>query len=508
MTIASFLMQAKGEHIRHFEPYDRQKDVVEATGVCPVTWMSSCNGAGKTALGAAVNVYHWTGEYPDWYEGRRIEECGEYWVLGPSAITLKNAIQEQLFRAGTFEEIREDFQNKELGWTDTNKYRGGKMPKRSIISMDKAMHYTAKEAYVSSMKVRHKSGGVNTVKFYHYELGVKKLAGKHNVLFWHCDEVPPEPIFTELKARQGTNKLGILGLITATPERYADQEMIQEAFSDEWLEKGNGRIVVDIMDVPLRVMPTRQQKIDDCSPKNAPAKLHGLPTGGAVFFEVPPEKFTISNSEWINMRRDGSWTRINGLDFGFNDDTAVVELWTEVLSGVTVLVKSFSKAEMSPPEFATAARKGGVELTVPTAWPHDGARRDKDMSTTKIGRESKRTVAQFYSDAGFKMLPQKTKRFLVEANKHDLFEAVETEAKSGLFFVVAGNGQFSEEWRGLTLNEKGKVQGKDHILDAMACAWQNKQFGARVGSEVIKSNPLLHGSNKSASMGVSSHLLR
>lgn len=511
MNLLDLQIQSRGEHLAHFEPYDRQKDVIEATGVCPVTAMTSCNGAGKTALAAAIMSWHLTGNYPQWYldlGGRVIDECGEYWALAPSSTLLKNALQEQLFRSGTYEEIYTDYQDGSVGWHDTHRHRGGKLAKRFILSMEKAAHYTAKEAYVSTIKVQHVSGGVNTLKFYHYELGVKKLAGKHNVLFWLCDEIPPEPILTELKARQGTNKLGILGLIAATPERYADQETIAEIFSDSWIDKGNGRIVVDIMDVPLRVMPTRQQKIDDCSPKNAPAKLHGLPTGGAVFFELPPEKFTISHSEWLNMRRQCSWTRINGLDFGFNDATAVAQLWTDIVSGVTVMVKSFSKTEMSPPEFTMAARKGGIEVHNPTAWPHDGERRDKDMSTTKIGRESKKTVAQFYKDAGFNMLPTKTKRFLLEANKHDLFEAIETEAKSGLFFVVAGNGQFNEEWRGLTLNEKGKVQGKDHILDAMACAWQNKQFGARVASDTIKSNPLLHSNNKSASMGISSHLLR
>ena len=384
------------EHLGHFEPYERQRDVIEATKHAPVTWMSSCNGAGKTALGAMINIWHWTGEYPDDYQGRRMEECGEYWVLAPSALLLKNAIQTQLFLDGTFSEIKADLELDGLGWSNTDPTRGGKMPKRCIISIEKATHYTEKDAYVATMKVRHVSGGINTVKFYHYELGAKKLAGKHNVLFWHCDEVPPEDIFTELKARQGTNKIGIFGLITATPERFADQEMIRDAFSEEWIEKGNARVVVDIMDVPLRVMPTRQQKIDDCSPKNAPAKLHGLPMNGAMFFSLQPEMFTISHSDWIDKKRQGSWARINGMDFGFNDDTAIAQLWTDITSGTTVLVKSFKKPEMSPPEFATAARASGIEIDEPTAWPHDGMRRDGDMTTIRQGRDSKTTKAQFY----------------------------------------------------------------------------------------------------------------
>lgn len=508
----SSLLQLAGlaskDHIEAFIPYGKQRDAVSASAHCPITWISSCNGAGKTALGAAVNVWHWTGKYPDWYDGIRFHEGGqEYWALAPSATLLKNAIQEQLFMAGTFEEIYEEWLDQSRGWFGTTVDKGGKLAKRDILAMDKAAHYSAKEAYVATIKVAHKSGKPNVVKFYHYELGVKKLAGKHKLPFIFCDEVPPQPIFTELKARQGTNAHGISMMIAATPERYADQEMLAEAFSEEWEKNGNAMVIIDIKDVPDHVIPNKAQKIANTSPKDAPAKLHGLPVSGAIFFETQPEEFRISRGEWVNLQRHNTYRIMSGIDFGFNDPTAMVDLYLNPADKTVILANSLKKRYMNANNFAVAARAAGFDIGYnPCAWPHDGERRDKDFTTTKVGKEQKKTVAQFYRDAGFRMMPEKTARPVVEANKHAVWSEIEAAAQAGLFYVVSGNNDFEQEWRGLQIGENGKVTGNDHIMDALAVAWQSRQF-ARAPKREAAAKVFTPPVNRS-DPGISSHMYR
>ena len=502
--------ESENDHYEHFKPYAKQLDFIESTKYCPIAYLSAGNGCGKTATGAFIDVCHWTGIYPDWWEGHRFDNSGTHWVFSTSPGTLIKGVQEQLFCEGGFDKIQQALNDPMKPWA-IDIHRGGKLPKRYIKSVKKASHYTKEDAYVEGLEVYHVDGGISHVWFGHYDLGAKKMAAKHNVLSIHWDEIPPHSMYSEGVARQRTTETGYHQIITATPEKTADQLMIAEVFDDKWEAVGNGRTVITIDDVPDHIISEEaKESAKRLTPeRDKPAKLYGMPVSGSVFFSKNPSDIVISHSEWLNLKSKNVYRIINGLDFGFNDDAAIAQLYIGT-DGHIVLAKSLKRRRLKPYQFAEAAKTAKFDIDYyPCGWPHDGVRQDKDMSPRKVGADTLKTVAQFHKEAGFKMLPHHNKKFAKESEKHVIFEHLETMAEQGMFFIVAGNSEFEEEWRNLQVGEDGKVKGKDHILDAVVAAWMARSAGVKAKEKVqlidVMRNDLSRTGNNST---VSSHLFR
>jgi len=481
-----FRVEVNDLHFDEFVPYGKQLSFIESTQYCAVSYLSAGNGCGKTAVGAYIDVCHWTGCYPEWWEGYRFKKSGTHWVFSTSPSTLIKGIQEQLFCEGGFSKIEQALEEKDSPWP-IETHRGGKMPKRFIKSIKKANHYTADNAYIETLEVYHVDGGVSTIWFGHYDLTAKKMAAKHNLLSIHWDEIPPHPMYSEGLARQRTTETGYKQIITATPERGADQLMVSEIFDDKWEAIGNGRTVITIDDVPNNVISEEgKAKAKEITPeRDKPAKLYGIPVSGSVFFTKNPADFTISHSEWLNLKNKNAYRVINGLDFGFNDDAAIAQLYIGT-DGHIVLAKSMKKRRLKPYQFAEACKKAKFDIDYyPCGWPHDGVRQDKDLAPRRVGADTLKTVAQFHKEAGFKMLPHHNKKFAKEAEKHAIFEHLETMAEQGMFFIVAGNSDFEEEWRNLQIGDDGKVKGKDHALDGCVAAWVARGAAIKVKEKVV-----------------------
>lgn len=511
MSPLDLVMELNGDHFFAFQPYRKQLDFIESTKYCDVAYLSAGNGCGKTAIGAYIDVCHWTGRYPDWWDGHRFESHGTHWVFSTSPKTLVNGIQEQLFCEGGYNKIDQALQDFGKPWP-MDMHRGGKLPKRYINGIVKVSHQTADHAYVEHLEVKHIDGGISRVWFSHYGMGPKKMAAKHNILSIHYDEIPEQEIYSEGLARQRTTKTGYKQIITATPERKACQLMIKSVFDDDWEKNGNGRTIITIDDVPDSVISKKAK--DDAKrltpERDKPAKLYGQPVSGAVFFALKPEEFTISHSEWINLKAKNTYRVINGLDFGFNDDEAISQLYINVVDGSMVLAKSMAKRKLKPYQFAEAAKLAKFDIDYYLhGWPHDGMRADKDMEKRKVGADTLKTVAKFHREAGFKLMGHHNKKFVKEAEKHVVFEHLETLAEQGMFHIVAGNTEFADEWRLLQIGDDGKVKGKDHVLDATVAAYM-----ARDGAKKAKEKTILMRDSASiwsvgaVSAGVSPHLTR
>lgn len=508
LSARSLLYEAENDHFDHFKPYAKQVDFIESTAYESVCYLSAGNGCGKTATGAFMDVCHWTGIYPDWWEGYKFEKSGTHWVFSTSPGTLIKGIQEQLFCEGGFDKIQQALQDPAKPWP-IDIHRGGKLPKRYIKSIKKAAHYSKDDAYVEGLEVKHVDGGISHVWFGHYDLGAKKMAAKHNLLSIHWDEIPPQGMYSEGLARQRTTDTGYHQIITATPERTACQLMIKDIFDDNWEKMGNGRTVITIDDVPDTVISAKaKEDAKRLTPeRDKPAKLYGQPVSGAVFFSTNPSDFEISHSEWLNLKAKNTYRVINGLDFGFNDDEALSQLYIAT-DGHIVLAKSMKRQRLKPYQFAEAAKLAKFDIDYYNCgWPHDGVRQDKDMAPRKVGADTLKSVAQFHKDAGFRMLPHHNKKFAKESMKHSIFEHLETMANQRMFFIVAGNADFQDEWRNLQIGEDGKVKGKDHILDSVVSAYVAKGYARKCKEKtILMDKPAMNWSMPARNSETSSHL--
>lgn len=113
---------------------------------------------GKTHLGAYEMACHLTGEYPDWWEGYRVDDSGHTFVcIGITLDSTKEILQKKLF--GT-----EDARDVELMGT-------GMIPQHTIGHVEKD------GGRIIYAQIQHIDGGYNTVRF-HCAQDEKKIMGK------------------------------------------------------------------------------------------------------------------------------------------------------------------------------------------------------------------------------------------------------------------------------------------------------------------------------------------
>lgn len=158
--------------------------------------MLAGNRCGKSIAGGFEDTLHLTGEYPDWWEGRRFDEPVRMWACGDTAKTVRDILQLILLGpAGSF--------------------GTGLIP---AATLERTWNKSGVPNAIEIAHVKHKSGGISELLFKSYDQGRVSFQGTSQHVI-HLDEEPPEDVYTECAMRTmatGGFKGGII-LATFTP---------------------------------------------------------------------------------------------------------------------------------------------------------------------------------------------------------------------------------------------------------------------------------------------------
>lgn len=139
----------------------------------------AANRTGKTMTGAYELSCHLTGQYPDWWEGRKFLNAVDAWAAGISNQSTKEIQQFEL-----------------LG--DINALGTGLIPKDCIERITKKPGVADA---VETVYVKHTSGGVSRCTFKSYEQGRISFQGTKKQVIW-LDEEPTDPgVYSECLTR-------------------------------------------------------------------------------------------------------------------------------------------------------------------------------------------------------------------------------------------------------------------------------------------------------------------
>lgn len=140
------------------------------------------NRVGKTVTAGTEMTFHLTGDYPEWWEGKRFTKPVHAWAAGISNESTKQIIQNELLG---------DIEDEELGT--------GLIPKSKIV---KLMGKPGITGSVGVAYIRHKSGGLSKIELKSYEQGWKKFQGTKINVVWLDEEPVDDPkIYTECLTR-------------------------------------------------------------------------------------------------------------------------------------------------------------------------------------------------------------------------------------------------------------------------------------------------------------------
>lgn len=167
------------------------------------------NQLGKTLAGSMEVALHLTGDYPDWWPGRRFEVPARWWAAGETRVSTRDSVQKLLIGPPEIEE----------------EWGTGSIPGDAIKDLTRGVGVPNG---LDSVTVKHVSGGASTLLFKAYEQGRAKWQADtlHGVWF---DEEPPQDIYTEGLTR--TNATDGIVFLTFTPLKGMS-DVVQMFLSD------------------------------------------------------------------------------------------------------------------------------------------------------------------------------------------------------------------------------------------------------------------------------------
>lgn len=381
---------------------------------------------------------HLTGRYPDWWQGRRFTQAVRMWAAGPTNETTRDNPQRLLLGA-----------NRQWGT--------GTVPKADFDG-DPVMGRGTPDL-VDHVSIKHKSGGLSNLQFKSFEQGRPKWQGETLHVVWF-DEEPPEDIYSEGLTR--TNQTGGVTYITATP--LLGMTNVVSYFYPEPSTEDRSLTQMTIEDSGLYSQEEIDRVVSAYMPHEREARAKGIPMlGSGRIFPISEdmiltEPFTIP----------AYYTRITGIDFGWDHPTAVAWLAYDENTDTIYVYDAYKQAQTPIAIHASAAKARGA--WIPVAWPHDGYTHDKS---------SGEALADSYRKHGVRMLPEhatfESGGYGVEAGVQEILDRMQT----GRFKVFSHLENWMAEFRTYHRDNGKIVKKHDDLMAATRYALMMLRF-ARV----------------------------
>ena len=158
--------------------------------------MMAANRIGKTDAACCELTYHLTGQYPEWWMGKRFRYPTVAWIAGDTSTTTRDILQKKLF--GEYNDIGSGFIPGQYIVKTTNK-----PGIREAIDTATMKHF-----------VDGKFDGYSSISIKSYDQKRKSFqGGKPDIIV--LDEEPPNEIYVECLLRTMTNN-GLI-ILTFTP---------------------------------------------------------------------------------------------------------------------------------------------------------------------------------------------------------------------------------------------------------------------------------------------------
>lgn len=392
--------------------------------------MIAANRVGKTeGAGGYEIALHLTGEYPEWWEGRRFANPVEAWAANDSNLATRDIIQTALCGPPGIE------------------------PGTGLIPGDKIVRYTAKNGVpdgIDTIFVKHRTGGLSTCAFKSFEQGRKLWQGTKKQVVWF-DEEPPMDVYTEGNMRTASTVPGEppgLTICTFTPLQGMSEVVLHympEGKLSEDIPDSRVVVMAGWDDVPHLTETERKQLLTTIPPYQQKARSMGIPMlGSGAIYPIDEEDLLIDD-----MPIPEYWPRGYGFDVGWNA-TAALHGALNRETDVLYLWSEYKRGKAEPEVHASAVKARGAKIPG-FSDPAALSRGQKDGSQLMVE----------YRDLGLNLMKAKN---AVEAGLFAVYQRMTT----GRLKIFRSLRQTLGELRMYRRDEDGKVvKENDHLMDCM-----------------------------------------
>lgn len=385
--------------------------------------MLAANRVGKTeGVGLYELVWHLTGDYPEWWTGRRFDRPIKAWAAGDTGKT-----------------VREILQSKLLG--PVGQWGTGLVPGDTIERISRGAGVADS---VDSIYVRSKFGGLSQLTLKSYDQRRESFQGTEQDVIL-LDEEPPMDIYTECLLRTMTNN-GML-MLTFTPLMGMSEVVLAFLPGGQIEERADGSKFVVMAtwdDVPHLDDEVKKELWNSIPPFQRDARSKGVPQLGAgAIYPVPESDIVIPDFDI-----PAHWPRVYGMDVGWNRTAAI---WGAIdrETSTTYLYSEHYRGQAEPIIHADSI-KGRGEWIPGVIDPAARGRNQKDGDQ----------LLQQYTELGLEL------QTAINAREAGLY-AVWQRMSGGKLKVFKSLGNWLSEFRLYRRDEKGNVvKENDHLMDA------------------------------------------
>lgn len=420
--------------------------------------MMAANRVGKTQSAAPEVAFHMTGEYPDWWEGRRFDKPVLVWTGSPTNETSRDIVQKAL-----------------LGGTDKETLGTGWIPKERIIGKPKSKQAGISDV-VDSFKVRHISGGVSTCIMKTYEQGWRKWQGTEPEVVW-LDEEPEDNetqgrIYTEALTRLLTSH-GIM-MVTFTP-------LLGVTKLVEHFQNGGVGVYLDTAtwdDAPHLNLDERNRLKTSYPEHEQEARTKGVPMmGEGRVFQISEDDIKVAPFEIPHY-----FARIKGIDFGIDHPAGFAEIAWDRDKDIIYIIKTWKKRNATAEEHSMVIN--GDDPWVPVSWPHDGTTREKSNG---------KMLKSAYVDHGVRMLSFSARYSNDKGGSQPvepIIMEVDKRMRDGGLKVFSTCTDFFDEFRNYHRKNGQLTKTKDDVLKSSFYAIMMRRY-AKATHRTAKKAPVV-----------------
>lgn len=449
----------KTQHrLMFFVPYPKQREFLDGGIKWTERLFMAGNRVGKTETGAFEMACHLTGEYPEWWLGRRFDRPVKAWAASDTGITARDVAQTKL--CGPY------------GYPE--KYGTGMIP-RAAVRWDKDVSLARGVTDLfDTVLVEHKTNGVvdgkSVLTFKTYEQGRKKWQGEAVDVIWF-DEEPPMDIYSEGLARLAPTQAGReggIGFMTFTPLEGKSDVVVR--FQDK--PSPDRGIVMMALSEADHISDEEKAKMVARYPEHErEARTKGIPLLGSG------KIFTLAESDILvpPFPLPSHWRYIWGTDFGIEHPFAAALLAIDMDKDTIYVVHCIRRSDATPLMHTQAMKPAcnGRGALVPMAWPQDGWQRKEFEGKLK-------PTALIYKKYGQKICD--THATFSDGSNSTWAGILEMRVRfaDGRLKVFSDQTQFLEEYREYHMKDGQIVKKRDDILSGVRVGIMARRFARSV----------------------------
>jgi phage terminase large subunit-like protein len=416
------------EGVYRRELYKKHIDFFRAGAKYKQRGFIAANRVGKSEAGAFETTCHATGDYPDWWEGKRFHQPTLIWAGGDTAVTCRDILQKKL-----------------LG--EIGDLGSGMIPKDLIVET-KTKRNVADA--IETIRVKHVTGGVSTIVLKSYEQGRSSWHGPEVDFIW-IDEECPQDVYGEALIRTMTTKGCVI--LTFTPLSGLTDLVIDFLENSQETDTKYPKYITNVTwdDVPHLSVDEKEEMLAGTPPNLRDARSKGEPTHGAGrIYPLTTEEVVCDPIQIPKY-----WRKAFALDVGWNNTASVWGAWDES-NDIIYIYSEYKQGEQQPIVHSQAIKSRG-----------DWIKGCIDPASRGRAQADGEKLFEMYTNSenrggcGLNLIPATN---AVDAGIYEVWERLSTGRLKFFKTCTMLLREFNLYYR----DDKGRIVKKnDHLLDAL-----------------------------------------